>query len=303
MSPITVAIAGGTGHLGLAVAQAFLSPTFNPSQVKRIIVFTRQPSSSTAVELRSQGAEIYDGEITPKALEGVDAVVNVLGMAAPKEVNDSCAKAAAEAGVKVYIPNEFGMDLKPLGSYGKPYAVKNIMSTYARELNGGSMKVISIYTAAFLEVLFQMAPLIGVDVQNGVFNLFGDPAKKFSYTSIRDIGLSVASMVVLATQDPASVPDYVRLSGGAISWVDLAELIGKERGEKITINIGDINVIKEKIEKEDDRLSAGRYAFAAGAADYSDNNVNDLVNPRESLWKWDTIQDYVSRTKGIPTVG
>lgn len=137
-------------------------------------------------------------------------------------------------------------------------------------------------------------------------------------------------MVVLATQDPASVPDYVRLSGGAISWVDLAELIGKERGEKVTINIGDINVIKEKIEKENDRLSAGRYvhvdpavflvgsgeieishkyrhphryAFSGDAADYSGNNVNELVNPRESLWKWDTIQEYVSRTKGIPTVG
>lgn len=63
---------------------------------------------------------------------------------------------------------------------------------------------------------------------------------------------------VLATQDPSSVPDHVRLSAGAISWVDLAELIGKERGENITINIGDINVIKEKIEKEDDKLSAGR---------------------------------------------
>lgn len=69
-------------------------------------------------------------------------------------------------------------------------------------------------------------------------------------------------MVVLATQDPASIPDHVYLSGGAISWVDLAELIGRERGEKITINIGDINVIQEKIEKENDMLSASRYVYA-----------------------------------------
>ncbi|KIO31693.1 hypothetical protein M407DRAFT_218886 [Tulasnella calospora MUT 4182] len=295
MSPITVAIAGGTGQLGLAVTRAFLSPTFNPSRVKRVVVFTRQPTSDIAKELQAQGAEIYDSNITTKALEGVDAVVNVLGMTASKEVNDNVAKTAAEAGVRVYIPNEFGMDLKPLGSYGKPYAIKNIMSTYARELNGGSMKVISIYTAAFLEVLFLMA--------NGVFNLFGDPANKFSYTSMRDIGLSVASMVVLSAQDPASVPDYVRLSGGAISWVGLAELIEKERGGKVTVNIGDINILQEKIEKEDDRLSAGRYAFATGAADYSENNFNELVNPGESLWKWDTIEEYVHRTQGLPTVG
>lgn len=69
-------------------------------------------------------------------------------------------------------------------------------------------------------------------------------------------------MVVLAHQDPGSIPDHVHLSGGAISWVDLAELIGKERGEKITMNIGDINVIKERIEKENDILSTGRYVYA-----------------------------------------
>ncbi|KAG8925353.1 hypothetical protein FRC00_004065 [Tulasnella sp. 408] len=290
MSPITVAIAGGTGQLGSSW-----------KLVKRVIVFTRQPSSATAKELQAQGAEVYDSDITPKTLEGVDAVVNALGMSASKEVNDNLAKAAAEAGVRVYIPNEFGMDLKLLGPYGKPYAHKSIMSNYARELNGGSMKVISIYTAAFLEVLFMMAPLIGVDIQNGVFNLFGDPAKPFSYNSLRDIGLSVASMVLLATRDPASIPDYVHLSGGAISWVDLAKLIEKERGGKVTINIGDIQILKEKIEKEDDRLSAGRYAFGSGAADYSANNVNELVNPGESLWKWDTIEEYVHRTKGLPT--
>ncbi|KAG8947981.1 hypothetical protein FRC04_010178 [Tulasnella sp. 424] len=302
MSPITVAIAGGTGHLGLAITRAFLSPTFNPSHVKRVIVLTREPSSSTAVELQAQGAEIYGGEISPKALEGVNAVVNALGFAVPKEINDKLAEAAAAAGVRVYVPAEFGMDPKPLGLYGKPYAVKNAMSSYARELNGGSMKVISIYTAAFLEFVFMMASLIGLDIQNGVFNLFGDPEKKFSYGSLRDIGLSVARMVVLANQDPASIPDHVRLSGGAISWVDLAELIGKERGENITINIGDINVIKERIEKENDIFSASRYSFAVGAADYSDDNVNELVNPGASLWKWDTIEEYVRRTKGLPTV-
>lgn len=46
--------------------------------------------------------------------------------------------------------------------------------------------------------------------------------------------------------------------GRAISWVDLAKVIEKERGEKITINIGDADILKEKIEEEDDKLSAGR---------------------------------------------
>lgn len=81
------------------------------------------------MELRSQGAEIYDGEINPEALESADAVVNVLGMAASKEVNDNCAKAAAEAGVKVYIPNEFGMCVDMLHVFSSRLRVPNIYLT------------------------------------------------------------------------------------------------------------------------------------------------------------------------------
>ncbi|KAG8925354.1 hypothetical protein FRC00_004066 [Tulasnella sp. 408] len=265
---------------GVFVTRAFLSGLFNPCKVKRVIVLTRQPSSAAAKELQAQGAEIYDSDITPKTLEGVDAVVNALGMAASKEVNDNLARAVSEAGVKVYIPNEFGLDMRPLGHYGKPWA---IMSTYARELNGGAMKVISVYPGTFLDLIFPMAPLIGLDIQN----------------SRARIGLSVANMVVLATDDPTSVPDFVHLSGGAISWVGLAKIIEKERGENITINIGDVDILKEKIEKEDDKLSAGRYTYAIGASDYSENNVNELVNPSESLWKWDTIEETRSSHQGI----
>lgn len=83
-------------------------------------MLTHQPSSTTAKELQAQGVEIYDSDITPKTLEGFDAVVNVLGMAASKEVNDTLAQVASEAGVKVYIPNEFGLYVvhSPSGSHG-----------------------------------------------------------------------------------------------------------------------------------------------------------------------------------------
>lgn len=76
------------------------------------------------MELQAQGAEIYGGEISPKALEGVDAVVNALGFAVPKEVNDKLAEAAAAAGVKVYIPTEFGLcvDVLVIFSFAPPGA-------------------------------------------------------------------------------------------------------------------------------------------------------------------------------------
>lgn len=39
--------------------------------------------------------------------------------------------------------------------------------------------------------------------------------------------------------------------------------------------------------------------MGTGTMDYSNNNVNDLVNPDESLWKWVSIEGEVKRTKGL----
>lgn len=95
--------------LGLHVAHVFLSAAFRPSQVNRVVVLTRDASSAKVKELQSLGAEIYDGTIDAKALQGIDVVVNTYSQYSPTEVSENLAKAAADAGVKVYFPSEYGM--------------------------------------------------------------------------------------------------------------------------------------------------------------------------------------------------
>ncbi|KAG8911139.1 hypothetical protein FRC00_006992, partial [Tulasnella sp. 408] len=176
MTPITVAIAGGTGKLGsrrFPTAQRCLitqvSDLQESSLLERFCLGSLTPARSSVLSTHSStvishsqgtsssGRGVYDGDITPKTLEGVGAVANALGMAASREINDNLARAASEAGVKVYIPNEFGLDMRPLGHYGKPWAIRSSMSTYARELYGGAMKVISVYPGTFLDLIFPMA--------------------------------------------------------------------------------------------------------------------------------------------------
>lgn len=301
MSQINVAIAGGTGNLGLPVAHVFLSAAFRPSQVNRVVVLTRDASSAKVKELQSLGAEIYDGIIDAKALQGIDVVVNTYSQYSPTEVSENLAKAAAEAGVKVYFPSEYGMDLRALGKYGKPYEGKTIAADFARQLNGGALKVISVYVGAFLEILFKFPMALGIDTPNRVITVIGDPAAKFSSSSVRDIASSIVRLAILAVQDPNSVPDHARLNGTSASVVELAELIGKENGAQIQISVGDIEAVKAKIENEKDKIALARYAMGTGNADYSDDNVNELVNPNESLWTWYSIRGEVERTKGLPS--
>ncbi|KAG8953578.1 hypothetical protein FRC00_006220 [Tulasnella sp. 408] len=79
----------------------------------------------------------------------------------------------------------------------------------------------------------------------------------------------------------------------------LAELVGKEQGSQIQVNVADIEPVKAKIESENDKIALALYAMGTGAMDYSNNNVNELVNPDESLWKWVSIEGEVKRTKGL----
>lgn len=43
-----------------------------------------------------------------------------------------------------------------------------------------------------------------------------------------------------------------------------------------------------------------RLNVASGKADFSAENDNEFVNPRQSLWKWKTAEDFAKEVKGRP---
>lgn len=88
----------------------FLSTKYYPSQVASVKFLTRSVTSSKAKQLIAEGAEAIavDGKPTAESLKGVDVFVNVLGEIS-EAVKNAYAKAAVEAGVKVYFPSEYGL--------------------------------------------------------------------------------------------------------------------------------------------------------------------------------------------------
>lgn len=103
--------------VGVPVTRAFLSSAFYPSQINRVVVLTRDATSAKAQELQSLGAEIYDGTVDANALQGIDVVVNTYSQYSDSDVSENLAKAAAEAGVKVYFPSEYGMCVSSPSTY------------------------------------------------------------------------------------------------------------------------------------------------------------------------------------------
>ncbi|KAH8116734.1 NAD-binding protein [Phellopilus nigrolimitatus] len=180
--------------------------------------------------------------------------------------------------------------------------------SYVRELatrKGCDMKVISVYTGLFLED--SLHSRFGNDLETRTITTYGSSSTRVTYTSKEDIGRAVAQLAILAMLSPAalsdSVPDYVRISGSPRSAVEVAAAFEHEgkRGdsEKSRVEIVEKDLRKEK-ERLKDECTAGRVGWPAehirilmgeGKLDFSSDNSNELVNPRERLWKWKTVED------------
>lgn len=129
MAPIVIGIAGGSRNLGelsrpstsyaaaltlseigSIIVKALLSEEQSRQSVGRVLVLTRDPTSEKLKALEALGAEALQvGEtVSAEDLRGVDVFIDTSGHTTPGSFKDSCVKAASEAGVKVYLLNEFG---------------------------------------------------------------------------------------------------------------------------------------------------------------------------------------------------
>ncbi|KAG9017069.1 hypothetical protein FRB90_001894 [Tulasnella sp. 427] len=298
MSPIRVAIAGATGDLGRRVVRKFLSPEYNPSQVAEVKFFTRNVNSAASQEVIALGVKAVDTGINVESLRGVDVLVSVLGGSTKLEDRNAYAKAAADAGVKVYIPTEFGIDHRKMPFPHPIWDLKQAHDKYARSLSPGKLKVVSLYVGLFLDDTFSLGPTLGLDTLGGVYTGVLSPDTPVSFLSRDDIASSVARIAVLAAADPTSVPDYAPISGSSVSYRELAQLVSQARGQDITVaTLGEEEA--QKAIKAGDFWVALRYTVGYGLADLSKDNVNETINPKQSLWKWKSVKEYVDETKGV----
>ncbi|KIO27366.1 hypothetical protein M407DRAFT_191683 [Tulasnella calospora MUT 4182] len=300
-SSINVVVAGGTGHLGKLISKTLLSPVYRPGQINRVVVLSRDDSSSVAQELKALGAEIHTGPVQADTLKGIDVVINAWGFMVPGDIKNALVRAAVDAGVKVYFPSEFGVDPRTLDVEAKIFASKVEQTDYAREVGKGALKVVEIYNGGFLGQIAQYAPAVGIDIPNKTVTSVGQGSAtaRVTFTSERDIAYSTVRFAILAAQDPSSVADKVCISGTNASWSHLAELLSKEVGTKFEVKELDDAPLRKKIE-EGDFIAALRYAYGKGHVDLTTGQTsNELVNPGQELWKWETVEEYVKKTNGL----
>ncbi|KAI9059751.1 NAD-P-binding protein [Trametes sanguinea] len=300
----SVTIVGGTGRLGYDVSKVFLDEFHSTFPTVRVL--TRDSSSAKARDLAERGAILKDFDLEnvaqslADAFEGIDVVINALPTSTPKDVKKQVAAAAVQHGVKVFFLSEFGVDHTRNDFPGydhHEWQTKRELAADARGLaEGTSTQVIAVYTGLFLELTLAV---LGFDLQNNIFACYGSPTQKVTFTSMSDVGRSLARLSTLALEPltVSKVPEELRISGTATSFEDVRDLVAQVKG------LQKAEVKTEGLEEAKDRLRQTpgshivdyiRVLMGEGKLDFSDDNCNSLVNPAEAFWKWRSVKDLLS---------
>ncbi|KAI5920135.1 hypothetical protein F4810DRAFT_723844 [Camillea tinctor] len=206
MSTISkVALAGATGNLGPVILKELVDAGF------QVTVLTRKDSTSDKSLPPSVTAVAVDYDSLDSltsALKGHDAVVSTIGgTALSKQL--LLVQAAVKAGVKRFLPSEFGSNtavekVSSLPVYKDKVEVQNALKAAAAS---GSLTYTFVYNGPFLD----WGLLIGflIDIKNKQVTLYDNGERVFSATTLSSIGKAVVG-VLRHPAETANRPVYVQ---------------------------------------------------------------------------------------------
>lgn len=163
-----------------------------------------------------------------------------------------------------------------------------------------NIKICRVFCGLFLED--SIGPWFGLDTQNGKYTSVGSSRTPVSFTSLRDVGRTVAS---LATLPAEKIPDVVHVGGDSRSIVEIAGIMESAGAGRIDIDCLPYEKYKKETTVEPSWRPAAYLWFLMGDGGIAHTPAflgddNELVNPGQRLWRWKTVEDLAKETNGQP---
>jgi len=243
----SIVVAGGTGGLGSFVIKSLLA--LKSSTNPNISVYALSRTSDASSTPEKLGVDYDSEESILSVLKKVDAdaVISTLGSPALMAAQHNLVKASAKAGVKLFVPSEYGLptDL----DHGKTniYGFKAQTVDAAKEVG---LPYLRVFTGLFSDIALN-GPLLGLYLSPPKLVTLGPGDKPFSLTTREDIGSFLAYAI---TNVPLSTLQnkILRIEADRVTYNDLLtiaeEVFGKGKVEVVHQDV-DLSETKKKLEE------------------------------------------------------
>ncbi|EME79427.1 uncharacterized protein MYCFIDRAFT_212219 [Pseudocercospora fijiensis CIRAD86] len=303
---LSIAIFGATGTLGSSIVNAFIEPHVRKC-FARLTAYSRDEHklerwrTAAGISLRRYSL----GNIQDSVAD-IDIIINAVDTS-DTHFHSALIKAMATMrSTKVYFPSEFCIDGSTLDFRHGSFERRKSLGQLARN-SLHNTKVCQVFPGIFLEdVLGPWLELIEVTSTTETrFISVGSRHTPISCTSVIDIGRSVVQLCLLP---PSQIPDIIHLAGTTNSIAQMAETIGRERGDQMKVVELSLSDYKASVLVSNPSNEAEYLKFVIGEGKVNHGkgglwNGNELVNPRESRWKWKTFEEFVKESDGTPWKG
>ncbi|GAA5906054.1 hypothetical protein JCM8208_006328 [Rhodotorula glutinis] len=206
----SVALAGA-GNLGAFFPEHLLAEGLETT------VLTRAGSDkSFPAGVKVKEVDYSSTSSLESALEGIDAVIATL---TAYDAQTELIKAAAAAGVKLFVPSEFGNVSTALKEGAHPaLAGKGVAHGQIKE---AGLPAVLVFTGPFPETTFAV-PYFGANFVENKVTIYGEGKTQISWTTRRDIARFTAHhLSTLTSLPPVDSPTILRLEGSSASFLDV----------------------------------------------------------------------------------
>ncbi|KAL5492389.1 hypothetical protein ACEPAI_3836 [Sanghuangporus weigelae] len=241
---------------------------------------------------KNKGAIAYVFILT-RSLAGVDVVISTT-LYDPLGAQEVLAVCAKTAGVKLFVPSEFGNNTE--GATEGVWAKKEVFRKKLKDEI--DLPYIAFYTGGFADWMFQpgLSEYFGFDFVNGKIRVSGTGDAPLSWTTRLDIGRFVAHVLTALPKERLEWKTF-KIEADRISWNQIAETWKARSGKEVTITHRPHSDLEETVRKNpNDDLQVVLYVWDKGQD--AVGKPEDLANSEFPGWNPKKVIDVILEQYG-----
>jgi uncharacterized protein YbjT (DUF2867 family) len=249
-TPSSVLIIGATGTIGSEIASVLLSPEYKSKVqlfllVRKSTAETEGPKRDQLEQLVKQGATLSYGDLKDTqadlttALKGIDVLIStVSGTDFASQMN--LVPAAKAAGVKWFVPSEFGFDVEAIGADFHP--IFDHKKQVREAVKAAGFDWTFVQTATWTS---SISPLLGFDLEHSTVTFPESGNTKFTITIERDIATAVADAIVTGR----GRNQILLLGSETFTYEEITRELEKASGRNFTRKVRPLSDLKAAFQK------------------------------------------------------